>query len=807
MISTFTAAPATPAAPDPTSPTSPTSWNAASRRVINSVRPAIKTKSKRIQVSRACAWCHVHRVKCDNTHPCQNCKARGIECSDKEASQVHTLPQAFREIEKLRQKVKELEEELENSSATAPNQQELEREPEQEPGHDSAFIRAPSEPSRPEVVVANNTLVNSKPASPRRRYWRGVYASPNNTDAKQYFGPSSLIYFIKWMEDFLVTTLQQPTRDHIICFNWANKPFASPFPESTREFGEHITPVDCTETNKPGRAERYLTTTQEEYFLELWWQSYHNSMQILDEHAFREHYRSLCSMPGNSRKPFALVDIIMAICMQHGIAQPEQTLAASDHVVIGVDDATIAGRWYYYRSQTLLAAEMENPTIGTLQCQILSVIFLSNAAFQTSAYKMLGMAVRTAQILGLHLEPDGNLLLADRELRKRIWWTLQTLEIKKSIKHGRLRMLSPDPELCCSLPSDDYHLALLSSSTTSRIEGVTWLTYTVETTKLALAAHATHVDFFDKCNELLTQHGCDTIYDHHRVLEDCASYLQKRLRGPQGLHMWLGGVPDGLKCKRKGEGKAYSTDGSALELERFAPTWLQHQRLLLELFYHHLSVNLLPSRSFRSEWSSSSLTFDGGSTPLAHQNARSCVKHAMALTSMIHDALSNTEHLVGWYEAFQWQWDAAVSIVGFILSNPGADKLHCDARHAIDYAIEVFSIFGRHFAMATSAANMIRDLAATADRLVERRREVLTTGGGLSVIGNSLEELMDFGNDNVALGLQQRVAEATGTLFDESMLDEDVRDLLDSAINMSHGLESFGSVDFSLPGTTSFFDG
>lgn len=650
---------------------------------------------------------------------------------------------------------------------------------------------------------ATATSLSPQPAVVRRHHWEGVYASPNDTHAKQFFGPSSLLYFIKWMEDFLVTTLQQPGRDHPIWFNSASKSLASPFPERTQEFAEPA--ASGQPTSRGGKhelpyvrgQEQYLTTTQEEYFLGLFWQSYHSSLQILDEHAFRVHYRFLCDMPGRRRKPSALVDIIVAICMQHGIAllppqerdgvktpslknvRKSEQPAAVSNVVDGIDDVTIVGRWHYYRSQALLTAELENPTITTVQCYIFSVIYLCNASFQTSAHSMLGLAVRIAQILGLHIEPDEGMPYVDRELRKRIWWTLQTMEIKTCMRLGRPLMISSAPETC-SLPSDDYQLALLSSSTTSMDGDVTWLTYTVQNTKLVLAARATHVAFFDRCNELLTRYGRATIYENHQVLEDCAGFMQTRLRGPQGLQTWLSGVPDALKSRRKGGGEAYSTDCSALEMERFAPTWLQRHRLLLELLYHHLSVNLFrPFIAFPSGFSQQT---SSSVTPLADQNAHSCARHAIALTSIIHEALRSTEHLGGWHEAFQWQWDAAVSLVGFILSNPGSEEIHHEARRAIDQAVEVFEIFGRHFAMGTSAASVTRDLTATADRLVEGLRQERAKQG----------------------------VEATGGLVDEAMFDDEaVRSLLDGTMNMAYGLDSFGGVDFSLAeGSLShFFEG
>lgn len=462
--------------------------------------------------------------------------------------------------------------------------------------------------------------------------------------------------------------------------------------------------------------EQYLSTTQEEFFLGLFWQSYHNTIQIIDEVAFREHYKSLCDVPGGRRRPSALVDIIIAICMQYGIALlPPQNGHATglNHdsestrdgdqagvldVVVGIDDATIAGRWHYSRCQALLTAEVENPTITTMQCHIFSIIYLCNASFQTTAHSTLGLAVRTAQILGLHLEPPLDISHADRELRKRIWWTLQTIEIKTCMKLGR-PLITLTPAERNSLPSDNYQLALLSSSTTSVDGGVTWLTYTLQNTKLILAAHATHVAFFHKCDDLLTEYDCATVYEDHRVLEKCAGFLQESLAGSQGLHKWLQAVPDGLKSRRRDGGEAFSTNCSALDMEHFTPIWLQRHRLLLELLYHNLSINLFrpfiafpfgphaQTSSAPSALSPMASYIDTSSTPplasktraetpLASQNARSCVRHAIALTTMIHETLRDTDLLGGWHEAFQWQWNAALTLLGFILSNPQSDLYH-----------------------------------------------------------------------------------------------------------------------------------
>ena len=53
-------------------------------------------RPKRNQVARACDWCRAHRIKCDSSYPCFNCRDRGGQCTNKGTSEVRTLPHAVR---------------------------------------------------------------------------------------------------------------------------------------------------------------------------------------------------------------------------------------------------------------------------------------------------------------------------------------------------------------------------------------------------------------------------------------------------------------------------------------------------------------------------------------------------------------------------------------------------------------------------------------------------------------------------------------------------------------------------------------
>src|SRR5690242_13333201 len=71
-----------------------------------------RPRAKRHQVARACDACRVLRTNCDDSRPCSSCTARRSYCSNDSASRISTLPHAHREIDRLNQKIKDLEREV-----------------------------------------------------------------------------------------------------------------------------------------------------------------------------------------------------------------------------------------------------------------------------------------------------------------------------------------------------------------------------------------------------------------------------------------------------------------------------------------------------------------------------------------------------------------------------------------------------------------------------------------------------------------------------------------------------------------------
>ncbi|CAK7226440.1 hypothetical protein SCUCBS95973_006200 [Sporothrix curviconia] len=734
-------------------------------------------RPKRSQVVRACDWCRQHRSKCDNSVPCANCRSRGARCSNDDMAAQHlSLPGAHREIERLRRHIAQLEQKVRELKSEEGKRNDKTARTPKTPGtasEPSPFSDLSGPPGRPVPSDAQGGAARSVTDTGMgitRPFWGGVHVSTARSPHKTWYGPSSLFYFIGRMAEFLEASLQlhyteadtAPCIDNMLDVNPAGMLVDGPAParasRSSVDNSAYSASGLSARQNPPLdllAGARFLTLTQEEYFLDLYWPSYHTSLcAIVDEAAFRQHYRSLWrGASGQTRAASALVDIVLALCMQLGVS----TMAPGmrQKLIVDNDDTTVAGRWYYRRCQALLEYELESPSLATLQCHILCGVYLCNGTFQNMSDSACGLAVRAAHMLGIHLEPPASLPLAQRELRKRIWWALYVLDSKIGMKLGRPFQVHLAGATTPSLLSDGVDVAAAASGSNFAPLGDdrTWLSFHVFHSRLFCIARSAHVAFYCS-NAVPLASGQATIWDDPAALE---AHAWIALAHGQAFAEWAASVPPALTTPRAGGSPAFATDGSALEIEPFSPLWVQRQRVLLEVMYHNLSVNLYrPMICFRG----------GFPTEHAQQCAAACARHAIALTQITHQVLSSTAILAGWHEAFQWQWNAAMTLVGFLLASANAG-LHSNsnsadvpdvpnARRAVDQAVAVFDLFGHNFAVATSAAKVIRNLCTKVDFLLQNAQTV--RAHHLSDVSGAIGACAPWGGSNgpAATGMADR---------------------------------------------------
>ncbi|CAF9938135.1 MAG: hypothetical protein ALECFALPRED_007555 [Alectoria fallacina] len=460
-----------------------------------------------------------------------------------------------------------------------------------------------------------------------------------------------------------------------------------------------------------------MSRSQEEHFLNLFWQSYHITIPILNEKEFREYYNSLWTNAFSpfeaKRKPSALVDSILALCVQYGTTFVINDKANAD---IEGDNMSFAGRGLHRRSQKLLSSEYEAPTISTLQCLIYSALYLSNASMLDIGHRTLAVAIGIAHALALHHEAIDNSSAAQSSLRRRIWWTLFLLDSKACLELGRPYLIDAS-DMTCDLPSGDLSEATDSGSSLSlAFADINWLAFHTQCIKLIVTVRSIHTGFYEKCSEASAAYKRTDLYDNFDLLESCADHL---LRSMKGLQDWVRNVPIALKNSRKGTGEPFSTARSAIEFDPYVPLWLQRQRLLLELLYHNLTMSL--HRPFIRFPSSSIAAFQK-----SMDHGVSCLSHAIITTSILHQVLNEGDSLNGWQQAYQSQWDAALSILGFGLAHPVCPHSP-SARRAIHTAIANFdTLAANNCSIATSAGAVMRSLLDKIDRFASGFRDKVT---------------------------------------------------------------------------------
>ncbi|KAL2832934.1 hypothetical protein BDW59DRAFT_157082 [Aspergillus cavernicola] len=135
------------------------------------------------------------------------------------------------------------------------------------------------------------------------------------------------------------------------------------------------------------------------------------------------------------------------------------------------------------------------------------------------------------------------------------------------------------------LPSDSLEAATISRSMFVPVgENTTWLSFNLYQTNLYREIRTAYNSFN---TDFHLQEGQIT-WDDHWALQAGAEVLAQHT---QYLENWCGSIPGALKMRRQNNGRPFSTDGTHLSMEQFAPHWLQRQRVLLELTYHHVSIN------------------------------------------------------------------------------------------------------------------------------------------------------------------------------------------------------------------------
>ncbi|TRX91495.1 hypothetical protein FHL15_007719 [Xylaria flabelliformis] len=448
------------------------------------------------------------------------------------------------------------------------------------------------------------------------------------------------------------------------------------FPDdSPPSYGSLARPLAFNATREGGpRME--LSKSQALQLLDMYWQRWHALTPILSRSHIEALYPTLWSPDGVEQRGASLTDGILALSLLrlHSAGLHRRLLGLhSEH-----GDCSLAYFRRCYASTSQFDA-FAQPSLKHVRCYILMALYMLDVGEYQGAYNMIGLAMRAAHTLNLHHGlPETD---PDAPLAHRIWWTIVHLDFRCARLLGRPIGVQLG-DINCALPA---------------LDEFTYHSQSIRLTWNALAV-------IDACSRHSPRTGTDRFADVESraallstKLTQLREWREKELRPMirRPLHVEHRRTPDWIHAV---------TDTS--------PSQLLHE-VLLELQYYEEIIGL--HRAF--------ICFPSGSlvpqrSPQADAHATTALNHAMATIDLVHRVMSATDMLYGCSEVYQWQWNALLTLVGFLMAYPLCDYAP-NARRHVQLAHDIFNAADDRNTVAAKAATLTHSLCLKVDSLVQ----------------------------------------------------------------------------------------
>ncbi|KAI0377721.1 fungal-specific transcription factor domain-containing protein [Hypomontagnella monticulosa] len=420
-----------------------------------------------------------------------------------------------------------------------------------------------------------------------------------------------------------------------------------------------------------------LSKSQVGHLLDIYWIRCHPFNPVLDRPQVDAIFQTLWAPDGSELRSVPVINGIIALCLSYLDKSGLNRRLLGLHYEQG--DASLA---YFKRCLAATGqsyAMFAEPSLTHLQCYVLMTLYLLDAGEHQPAYNMIGLALRISQTLNLHHGlPDSD---PNTHLARRVWWTIVHLNFRcaRLLGHPIGVQLA---ETTCTLP--------LADEFTHHSRVVTLTRVTLAVTE-ALSRHPSNING-DRTVQIKARASA-LAEEVHQLQEWCNQQLRPALQRP--LQLDSRGAQDWIHL---------AADASPSELLR---------GVLLELQYYDEMIGL-----HRSFISFPKRLLNPLRIPEADTHAATSLHHALAAVDLTHRVMSITDILHGRSEVYQWQWNALLTLIGFLMAYPFCLYAPNARRHA-QLSLEIFSAADPKNMIASRAAAVTRALCAKVDSLVE----------------------------------------------------------------------------------------
>jgi hypothetical protein len=462
-----------------------------------------------------------------------------------------------------------------------------------------------------------------------------------------------------------------------------------PTPPGTDPSLEQISAAPSGNLQETHAAECDLSSTQTHQLLQIFWSRLRPRMPIVE-------WKDLVPDGQTDAAPSPLLDAITAHTLQY-IHQS------------GLHNRLIGLKWpkfqrrdrkvgmpYFRRSLSAITqlTTFAVPSISVMKCYCYLVSYLLDAGEHPAAYNMVGLALRISQSLNYMDARTG--WYRECQLFRRIWWTLIHLDFRCSRHIGKPVTIHVE-ELLCMQPTREPGDLQISNG----------LLYHTESIRLTAAALLVN-EATDRFSLAINQDTNATdIEARAQNLSDHIFHLQKWRDGlpkEQSLSSIQLEVPD-VPVDRP-EAGIQQEPGESSDIETLL-------RTLLILQYHNAVMSL-----HRVFIQFPSYPLVPKSHPKADAHAATALNHAMRMIEIAHKQMKMHEIFYGHSEFYQYQWNAVITIIGFMLAYPYCHR--CPrARDFLNLALEIFDSVDIESVIAVRAASLTRHLCSKVDTLVQ----------------------------------------------------------------------------------------
>ncbi|KAH6981437.1 fungal-specific transcription factor domain-containing protein [Ilyonectria destructans] len=373
-------------------------------------------RPKRRKTQLACTCCRVRKTKCDGGRPvCYACEKRGSrkDCLYEEGS-LKT-----RKLEQL------------------------------EKGHNHGQTRL--EVGSEHTRGGRNVLLRSTTRAARRQSTLGV-ESPSQAESPDalatvstcvdhrniLYGASSTIAFVQHVllttgETDDVSQLSQDDGRPVTHAMW------QPGSQAERLAGLELIPIRRI-------SDRYLQS---------FWDIVHPVFPILHRPTFTRFYGELWEPTSSEKTDTTVDDPVMLATLNLVLA-----IGCRFTQCVDLGSRALQADQLYQRARALVPIDcLDIVSLPIVQLLLLTAVHLQSTMYSSRCWNMVGLAMRVAQSLGLHLnQKSATRNQLEREMRRRIWYTCVTLDRLMCTTFGRPAMLSHSSLVPLPLMIDDEHL-------------------------------------------------------------------------------------------------------------------------------------------------------------------------------------------------------------------------------------------------------------------------------------------------------------------------------------------------------------